>query len=358
MEAFVYETVTPRVVFAGGAGRTQLPSEIAKIGRRVHVIVSEPERDLAKSLTEAIEHSVVGIFTDVRQHVPEESVEAVLAEVAASGADVVLSIGGGSTTGTAKAVALHTSLPIVAVPTTYAGSEMTPIWGTTAAGRKTTGRSMAVVPRTVVYDPDLTVSLPLGITVASALNAVAHCVESIYAAGSNPITTAVAVEGVRALAGGLPAVTADLLDAAGRWDLLYGAFLAGTAFAVAGSGLHHRICHVLGGAFDLPHAETHAIVLPHVTAFNEPAVPQMWRVAAALSAPTAAEGLRRLGDAVGAPRALADIGLPVEGIEVAVSELAQKDFSDNPRPMSENDVRGIITAAFYGSPPSVSSALA
>ena len=195
-----------------------------------------------------------------------------------AGADAVLAIGGGSTTGVAKAVALTTRLPVVAVPTTYSGSEVTPTWGLTEDGRKTTGVDVAVLPRTVVYDPELTVSLPAGLAVASGLNAMAHCVEAMWAPRRNPVSTVVAEEGVRSLATGLSAVGTDTVGTDGgglpaATDLLRGAYLGGTAFAGAGSGLHHKLCHVLGGAFDLPHAPTHAVVLPHVLAFNAPGAP-------------------------------------------------------------------------------------
>jgi alcohol dehydrogenase class IV len=268
-------------------------------------------------------------------------------------ADAVLSIGGGSTTGTAKAVALHTALPIIAVPTTYAGSEVTPIWGATAGGVKTTGRDLAVLPRTVLYDPELTFSLPASITVSSALNALAHCIEALYARGANPITSLIAVEGIRALAAGLPPVVADPHDRSARSDLLYGAYLAGSAFAAAGSGLHHTICHVLGGAFDLPHAQTHAVVLPHVAAFNEAAVPDMARAARALGSDSVAGGLALLVSATGAPTSLHALGMPADGVDQVVSTVMAKDLSANPRPVTEFDVRNILAAALTGQQPVV-----
>ncbi len=348
MRAFRYEGLPSRVVFGAGCAAGELDQELERLGaRRVLLVVTDQELALATRLTGSLA-SVVGTFTGVRPHVPVGVVDEACALAVQVGADALLCIGGGSTTGTAKAVALRTGLPIVAVPTTYAGSEVTPVWGTTEGARKTTGRSPVVLPRTVLYDPDLTTTLPVGLTAASAMNAMAHCIEAFYAAGSNPVTDLVAAEGVRALASGLPPVMAEAGHAAGRADLLYGAYLAGSAFAVAGSGLHHRICHVLGGAFDLPHAETHTIVLPHVTAFNEPAVPGLSRAAAALGAPSATAGLGRLVETISAPTALLDVGMGEADLDLAVALVVEKDLTDNPRPVAEADVRAILTGALHG----------
>ena len=353
MRDFRVDLLASRVVFGPGWSRTRLAEEVALLGAaRVLVVSTEQEQELATELIEPIGAGVVGHFTGVRPHVPGEVVAEVMELVAQAGVDGILSIGGGSTTGTAKAIALRTGLAVLAVPTTYAGSEMTPVWGMTEAGRKTTGRSAQVQPRTVLYDPELTLTLPVGLTVSSAMNAVAHCVEAFYAAGSNPLTDLFAAEGIRAVAAGLPGVVDDPTDVEARSELLYGACLAGSAFAVAGSGLHHKICHVLGGAFDLPHAETHAIVLPQVTAFYEPVVEALRRwVAPALGQASAAAGLAALGAQAGAPTALRDIGLPLAGIDTAVSEVLAKDLS-GPRPVNESDVRRILTDAYYGKEPS------
>lgn len=353
MKDFRVDLLASRVVFGPGSSRTRLAEEVALLGAaRVLVVSTEQELPLAAELAEPIGSGVVAHFTGVRPHVPAEVVTAVLELVATAGVDGVVSIGGGSTTGTAKAIALRTGLPVLAVPTTYAGSEMTPVWGLTEAGRKTTGRSARVQPRTVLYDPQLTRSLPIGLTVSSAMNAVAQCVEAFYAAGSNPLTDLFAAEGIRAVAAGLPGVVDDPGDIDGRSELLYGACLAGSAFAVAGSGLHHKICHVLGGAFDLPHAETHAIVLPHVAAFYEPAVEALRRwVTPVLGRASAAAGLAALGAHAGAPTALRDIGLQVADIDVAVAQVLAKDLS-GPRPVGESDVRHILSDAYYGKLPS------
>ena len=273
--------------------------------------------------------------------------DAARAAAAAARADLLLSIGGGSTTGTAKAVALTTGVAVLAVPTTYAGSEVTPVWGLTEGARKTTGTDVAVLPRCVVYDPELTRSLPAGLSAASGLNAMAHCVEAFWAPRCNPVSSLVAEEGIRALGRGLPAVVRDPVDPAVRSDLLYGAYLAGTAFAVAGSGLHHKICHVLGGAYDLPHARTHAIVLPHVLAFQAPAVPEVARrVGRALDGSDDGVGaLRALTARLGIPAGLRDLGLREGDVEQVVDRVADAAPADNPRPLGREAIRGLLRAA-------------
>ena len=316
--------------------------------RRVLLIAAEPERELAEALTAAV--PVHATFAEVRQHVPEEIARR--ARAAADGADALLSVGGGSTTGTAKAVALETGLPIVAVPTTYAGSEMTPVWGLTAGARKTTGTDARVLPKVVVYDPELTVSLPPEITGPSAMNALAHCVEAFYAPGASPITSLMAEEGIRAIARGVPGAVERPDDLEARSETLYGAYLAGAAFAVAGSGLHHKTCHVLGGAYDLPHAPLHTVMLPQVAAFQTPALPEeMGRVARALGAADAGRALFDLARAIGAPTALRDIGLRAEDLDEAVRLVLEKVPEDNPRPVEEEDVRELLEAAFAGRRP-------
>jgi alcohol dehydrogenase class IV len=293
-------------------------------------------------------------FDAVRQHVPVEVSAAAIAAARESRADAVLSVGGGSTTGTAKAIALETGLPIVAVPTTYAGSEMTPIWGSTEGTVKTTGRDLTVLPRLVVYDPELTVSLPAAITAASGMNALAHCVEALYAPGRNPVTSLIALEAIGALGRALPGAVAAPEDIGARSEALYGAYLAGSAFAVAGSGLHHKICHALGGAFDLPHAETHSVVLPHVVAFQQPAAAELMdRVAGALGAAPgeAATALFDLAAGMDVPTSLAAIGMPADGAEQVVEPILGAVPADNPRPVGADDVRAILAAAYEGARP-------
>ena len=352
---FTYEPLPGRVVFRAGAARDALAPELERLGvRRALVVATEAARPLAEELAGPLGERVAGVFDGVRPHVPVEVAQGARQMAASLAADGVLSIGGGSTTGTAKAVALETGLPIVAVPTTYAGSEVTPVWGLTEGGRKTTGRDAAVLPRVVVYDPELTVSLPPAITGPSAMNAIAHCVEAFYAPGANPVTSLLAEEGIRALRRGAVAAVADPGDLAARSLTLYGAYLAGSAFAVAGSGLHHKICHGLGGAYDLPHAELHTVVLPHVVAFNAAAIPaEMDRVARALDAPDPAAALFDLGRDLGAPAGLKDIGLPDTALTQAVAVVLENDLSDNPRTADAPAMHALLEDALAGTRPTV-----
>ena len=348
---FVHQTLAQRVVFGAGRARTALPAEVERLGgTRVLLVASARERGLVDDLAGRL--PVVHTFGDVREHVPVEVAEAARAAAARSGADLVLSIGGGSATGTAKAVALTTGLPVIAVPTTYAGSEATPIWGMTDGGRKTTGTDERVLPRTVVYDLELTLSLPVALGVASGLNAMAHCIDSLWAPRANPILAAMAGEGIRVLAPALRGIVRDGADVEARAGCLYAAYLSAATFAGAGSGLHHKICHVLGGALDLPHAPTHAVVLPHVLAFNAPAAPEAaGRVAAALGGADAVAQLVHLYDDLGAPRALRDLGMAEDGIDEVVDQVVAAAPADNPRRVTPGAVRRLLHRAWSGAEP-------
>ncbi|WP_432181575.1 maleylacetate reductase [Streptomyces sp. NBC_00063] len=350
---FEHETLPQRVHFAAGEARAAIRSEVARLaGSRVMVIAAPAEADLAKSV--AADVPVVVHHDDVVMHVPVETAQRARRAADDHGVDVLLCVGGGSTTGLAKAVALTTGLPIVAVPTTYAGSEATGVWGLTQDGAKTTGVDPRVLPRAIIYDAALTLSLPVPLSVASGLNALAHCVDSMWAPHTDPLDQALALEGIRALAAGLPDVVADPAGLAGRERLLYGAYLSALAFSSAGSGLHHKICHVLGGRYDVPHAQTHAVVLPYVLAFNSPAVPDVeHRIADAFAADSALDGLQRLRRAVDAPTALRDHGLPEYAVEDAVPAILEAAPADNPRPVTGAAVRRLLRAAWEGSDPAV-----
>jgi alcohol dehydrogenase class IV len=260
-------------------------------------------------------------------------------------------VGGGSTTGLGKAIALESSLPILAIPTTYAGSEMTPIYGITEGGLKKTGRDSRVLPRTVIYDPSLTLGLPSGLSATSGMNAIAHAVEGLYAEDANPITSLLAVEGIRALAQGLPRVVADPRDLEGRSECLYGAWLCGAVLGSVGMALHHKLCHTLGGTFNLPHAETHTVILPHAIAYNRAAVPAaLQRAADALGAADAAQGLYALARTLGAPAALKDIGMREADLDRAAQIATQSPYY-NPRPVEYAAIRKLLDDAYHGREP-------
>ncbi|WP_415856635.1 maleylacetate reductase [Sinomonas sp. G460-2] len=349
--AFDHVTLGQRVLFGSGKAAENVAAEAARLGAaRVMVIASDRESGIAKAVTAGIEVALV--HDDVAMHVPVETAERARAAAKEAGVDLMVCVGGGSTTGLAKAVALTTGLPIVAVPTTYAGSEATNVWGLTAGARKTTGVDDRVLPVTVVYDAALTVTLPVDLSVASGLNGLAHCIDSLWAPRADPINAAMAAEGIRALASGLPAIGAEPSALAGREQALYGAYLSAVAFASAGSGMHHKICHVLGGTFNLPHAQTHATVLPYVLAFNAPAAPEAAaRIAAAFGAEDALEGLQALRKKLDAPRALADYGFTEDGIAEAVAVALPAIPESNPRSVTEASLAAILRAALTGADP-------
>jgi alcohol dehydrogenase class IV len=349
---FVHDTLPQRVCFGSGEAAAHLSAQVAALGAaRVMLIASKGEMRLADSI--AGDLPVALRHDDVVMHVPVEVAGRAREAAVRAGADALVSVGGGSTTGLAKAVAMTTGLPVIAVPTTYAGSEATPVWGLTEGTRKTTGVDPVVLPRAIVYDATLTMSLPADLSVASGLNAMAHCVDSMWAPHADPVNAALAAEGIRALRAGLPKVVADPMDLDGRESALYAAYLSATAFASAGSGLHHKICHVLGGAYNLPHAQTHATVLPYVLAFNGAAAPDAERrIAAAFDATTALDGLLALRQELNAPRALADYGFTEDSIDEAAEAILPSVPASNPRPVTAADLRALLRAAWSGTAPS------
>ncbi len=351
--AFTYDTLPGRVVFGVGA-LDRVPEEVAALGAgRALLIAGGHEREVASRLERALGSRLAGTFDEVRPHVPIDLASAARAAAEAVRADLLITLGGGSTTGLGKAVALERGTPILAIPTTYAGSEMTPIWGLTEDGHKTTGRDARVLPRVVVYDPILTLTLPARLSAASGMNAMAHCVEASYAEATSPIVTLMALEGIAALARSLPGVLGTPDDIEIRSELLFAAHLAGTALAAAGSGLHHKICHVLGGAYDLPHAETHAVILPHAVAFNAPALPEaMGRIAAALEVDDPASGLFDLDVQLGLPTRLVDIGMHEGDLDEAARLIAD-DVVRNPQPVDVPALRRLLDDAAYGRRPTV-----
>ncbi|MET7477003.1 maleylacetate reductase [Streptomyces sp. NPDC005648] len=351
---FTHETLPQRVVFAAGGSPAAVAAEVGALGgTKVMLIASDREKEPADPI--AKETPVVLRHEEVVMHVPVEVAERARRAAADAGADILVSVGGGSTTGLAKAVAMTTGLPIVAVPTTYAGSEATNVWGLTEGETKTTGVDARVLPSSVVYDAALLTTLPGEMTVASGLNAMAHCVDSMWGPRADPIDRALAQEGIRALAAGLPAVAEDSADVPGIEQTLYGAYLAAVAFASAGSGMHHKICHVLGGMFNLPHAQTHAVVLPYVLAFNAPHAPEAEaRIAQALDPggthSTASAGLAALREVLGAPRALRDYGMPEDGIAKALGPIMKAIPANNPTHVTYANLTLLLQAAWAGEP--------
>ncbi len=328
MMPFVYQALPSRVIFGAGA-LDGLAEEVWRLGSRALVLCTPEQRHVAEEAARRLGDRAVGVYDRAVMHVPIDTARAAREEVSRLGADCCVAVGGGSTVGLGKAIALEYGLPIIAVPTTYAGSEMTPIWGLTEAGQKRTGRDPSALPPTVIYDPTLTLTLPPGLSATSGMNAIAHCVEALYAVDGNPIASLMAEEGIRALGRSLPRIVEEPKDLEARSEALYGAWLGGAVLGAVGMALHHKLCHTLGGSFNLPHAETHTIVLPHAARYNESQAPEaMARVARALGKP---------GDA---PGALWDL-----------AEMATASPYPNPRPVERDAVRALLEEALTGRRP-------
>ena len=338
MTVVAYEALPMRVVFGPGS-LARMGEETDRVGlRRVLVLSTPGQRRLAERVAAVLGDRAVGIHDRARRHVPVPTVDEAAKTLTEVGADGCVAAGGGSTIGLAKALALRTGLPYVALPTTYAGSEMTPVWGLTEDARKRTGRDRAVLPAAVVYDPALTSTVPAAVAAVSGLNAIAHAMEALYAPDGSPVVAAMAERGIRDLASALPALAAAEAGDSARASALEGAWLCGACLGATTMGLHHKLCHVLGGLLDLPHAETHAVVLPYVAAFNLPAAPDADAVVRrALDVPDAAAGLRDLAARLGAPLSLAELGVERSQLDLVVEETLSAPYA-NPRPIRHEDL--------------------
>lgn len=353
MRPFTYQALPAQVIFGPGT-LARVAEVLGDMGARRALVLSTPgQRALAGRVCALLGPLAAGRFDQAVMHVPVETVRQA-AEVARTlRADSTVAVGGGSTTGLAKALALETGLPILAIPTTYAGSEMTPIHGITEAGLKKTGRDLRVLPARVIYDPVLGQGLPSDISVTSGINAIAHAAEGLYAAGGNPVIDLMAEEGIAALGRALPAIVADPNDLGARGDALYGAWLCGTVLGSVGMALHHKLCHTLGGSFNLPHAPTHTAVLPHALAYNAAAAPQaMQRIARALGREDgqAPRAVFELAHGLGASMALRDLGLRADDLDRACALALQTPYP-NPRPLEAGPLRALLQAAWAGEPP-------
>jgi len=347
---FTYDTKQPRVVFGAGI-IASLPEEMDRLDVRHILIVGTCGRsELFHRAAGLLGDRVAGTFDQAVVHVPEAIASRAIIAAATARADCILSVGGGSAIGVAKAIALTTLLPIVAVPTTYSGSEMTPVWGLTRDGVKQTGRDARVQPRTVIYDPELTFDLPPSVSAASGVNAVAHCVEALYAPDANPVTSWMAEEGIRALAESLRVIVQSPRDIEVRTRAFYGAWLAGASLGSVQMGLQHKLAHVLGGSFDLPHAETHAVLLPYTAEYNAVAAGDaMSIVARALGGADAPASLYDLGRALGTPASLAEIGMKEADLDRAADLAVERAYA-NPAPVTREGILSILQRAFAGQP--------
>lgn len=343
--SFIHDVPPQRVVFASGAlARIGEEAERLELSRALVVATPGSGARLGSKVVELLGPRAVGLHAQAVIHVPKAVAESGLAAARAARADGLIAVGGGSAIGLAKAIARDTGLPIIAVPTTYSGSEATSIFGITDGVRKITGRDGKVLARTVVYDPDLTLGLPAAVSAASGMNAIAHCVESFWADGRTPVTLALASEAVRRFARNLPAVVADGSDRQARGECLVAAWLSGTVLSVS-NGLQHKLAHVLGG-LGLPHAEAHAIILPHVTRFNLAAAPEATaRLIDALGSGEPADAIADMLRKFPIPRRLRDVGFDAGKTDFVAGEIAAQSIK-SPRSVSAADVRELVGAAY------------
>ena len=348
---FTYIGLPARVIFGAGK-RFELPAEIDRLKAKKALVLSTAEqKDSAEMVSDLLGERSVGIHPKAVMHTPMETVHEARSRAMELDADCYVTIGGGTAIGLGKAIALETEMPVVAIPTTYAGSEMTTIQGFTEDGIKTTKLDDRMLPRTVIYDPELTTSLPPSYSATSGMNAIAHAVEALYAEHANPIISMIAEEGIRGLGEGLPKVCAAPEDMEGRSAALYGSWLCGVALGAGGMALHHKLCHVLGGTFNLEHAPTHTVILPHAVAYNAQAAAEpLARVAKALGSENAAQAIYDLAGEIGAPLALKDIGMPEDGLERAADLAVEKPYF-NPRPITRDGILTLLDDAYHGRRP-------
>ncbi len=353
MQHFIYTAQPIRVCFGNGILHN-IAAEADALGMKKIFILSTPgQRHLAEKVVHLLAERANGIYDQAKMHVPIEIVEDALNITTQSSADGYVAIGGGSTIGLAKALASKTQLPFIAIPTTYSGSEMTMVYGITNQGLKTTTKDPHVLPKTVLYDPELSLNLPYAISASSGLNAIAHAAEGLYAQDINPVSALMAEDGIRAMAAGLRRLQKSTQDLQARNDCLYGAWLCGMVLASAGMALHHKLCHTLGGSFNLPHADTHAVILPHSIAYNASAAPEaMNRISRALEQPQdpAPIALFDLLQELGIAHSLKALELKEENLDQA-ARLAVANAYWNPRPVEFDSVRQLLDHAFHGKRP-------
>jgi maleylacetate reductase len=359
MLASLYEILPSRVIFGVGC-LAKLPEEIDRLGASRVLVLSTPrQRETGLEIAKRLGARAAGLFDRAAMHIPIEIAQEAREKARRMSADCFVAVGGGSTMGLAKAIVLPDAasapLPILALPTSYAGSEMTPLWSLLQDGRETTGSDARVLPKTVLYDPVLTLGIPVDFSAVSGINAIANCIEALYAKDVKPVISTAAEEGIRALSASLPVVVKQPGNIEVRSQALYGAWLGGVALGSAGMALHYKLCHSLGGAFNLPHAEIHAVILPHSVAYNAPAAAEaIERVAGALgidsAAETAAAALYDLAVRLGAPVSLAAIGMRAADLDRA-ADLAAENAYDNPRPVAREGIRALLQDAFDGKKP-------
>jgi alcohol dehydrogenase class IV len=344
---FVHAALSARAIFGKGQiGRLGGELELLKISRALLICTPRGEQRYA-SIVDELGARSAGIFAKAEPHCPEPVAAAAVEAMAAARADGVVTVGGGSTIGLGKYIAAKTGRPFVAVPTTFSGSEMTPLYGLKIGLEKRTWVDPAAKPRTVIYDPELVASLPTHEAATTGMNGLAHCIEALYPAVPNPLARLMALEGIAAFAAGLRGITSRN-DEVSHSCALYGGFIGGLLVSMVGIGLHHRICHVLGGRFGVPHGESNSVILPHVTAFNAPALGEdASAIARAMDRNDAGVAMFEIAESLGVPRSLRELGLPKDQLDGVASEVLAKPLH-NPRPLTIEAVRRLLENAWQG----------
>jgi alcohol dehydrogenase class IV len=351
LENFVYNGNPGRVIFGRGT-IARLPEEADRLKAQRILVLSTPEQaEQAANIARHMGSRIAGTYSKAQMHTPVEVTADAMRYVKQHAVDALLSVGGGSTTGLGKAIAFRTDLPQIVVPTTYAGSEATPILGETEGGRKLTKSDPRILPEVIVYDVELTMTLPVSLSVTSGVNAIAHAVEALYAREANPIISLMAEEGISAIARALPLIDSNPKDEDARAAALYGAWLCGVCLGSVGMALHHKLCHTLGGMFNLPHAQMHTAVLPHAVAYNANVTPvAMARLAKALGVTDPAAGLFDLAKGLGATMSLKELGMPDSSIDAAIGQ-AMSNAYWNPRALEKRGLTDLLERAFRGDAP-------
>ena len=345
------DTERQRVRFGAGV-RRDIAREIERLERRRALVLTTPgQSGHGLEIAEILGALAAGISSNAAMHTPVTVTGEVLDYCRSINADCLVSIGGGSTIGLGKAISHRTGLMHIAIPTTYAGSEATPILGQTENGIKTTLKDDRVLPGVILYDSELVATLPAAMTVTSALNAMAHAVEGLYARDRTEKTTQLALFGLETFAESLSAILDNPRDLAVRERTQKGAWACGAVLGQVGMALHHKLCHTLGGSFDLPHAHTHAVILPHATAYNEPATRrELAPVLSILDGETQGAALWEFSKRLGAPMSLAELGLGESALEKAADIATQNPYW-NPREITREGLLALLTNAHRGHPP-------
>jgi maleylacetate reductase len=357
VHAFRYESLPGQVLFGSGT-LNQLPRETARLQLHRVLIISTPgHRATAERAAVLLGNVAAGVFTDAAMHTPTEVTDAALAVAVELNVEGTVAIGGGSAIGLSKALAFRTDWPQIVVPTTYAGSEATPVLGETSQGIKQTQRSSRILPESILYDVDLTVRLPVMISMASGLNAMAHAAEALYSADRNPLTNLMADAALSTLIQALPRILSNPRDLEARASALYGAWLCGCCLGNVGMALHHKLCHTLGGAFGLPHAQMHAVLLPHALAYNLSCAPDAREsLSRVLNDKEPAVALEHFARSLQLPRSLRELGMPRDAVDRA-ADLATRNSYPNPRPIEREAIRGMLLRAWAGDLPSAAESV-